>query len=92
MVQGTGQADLTNKGDGFVTDPSVLARNSSMSDPNLFFEQLIAAAYVRQVSLLLICCTSLTAGMRDTQVWHHAQDRLDPHDCCLVLETRSTYA
>ena len=48
MLQGTGQAALANWGDGFITDASTIA-TLGMSDPNLFFQQLLAKPYLRQV-------------------------------------------
>ena len=54
MVQGTGQAALANWGDGFITDAKTLATYSGMSDPNLFFQQLLAKPYLRQVGLWLM--------------------------------------
>ena len=51
MLQGTGQAQLANWGDGFITDLKTLQTYSGMSDPNLFFQQLLVKPYLRQVGL-----------------------------------------
>lgn len=51
MVQGTGQAALVNWGDGFVTDEATIA-SYTLSDANGFFEGIMTAPYLRQVSRL----------------------------------------
>ena len=50
MVQGTGQANLVNWGDGFVTDYSVI-NHYSLSDPNGFFQGIMSAPYLNQVTV-----------------------------------------
>lgn len=59
MIQGTGQAAVTNWGDGFITDQQTLSDNPGMSDPNLFFQTLVTKDYVNQVGGSFIssrCC------------------------------------
>ncbi|KAL3148715.1 hypothetical protein ABBQ38_014128 [Trebouxia sp. C0009 RCD-2024] len=50
MIQGAGQANLVNWGDGFVTDPATIQQNG-LSNPNPFFTALMATSYVNQVVL-----------------------------------------
>jgi len=52
MVQGTGQAALVNWGDGFITDEATIALYPGMSDANGFFEGIMTAPYLRQVSAM----------------------------------------
>eukprot|EP00891_Asterochloris_glomerata_P009180 jgi/Astpho2/9180/fgenesh1_pg.00137_%23_8_t len=52
MIQGCGQAQarlVNNWGDGFVTDPVVLAATPGASDPNPFFRSLMGRPYLDQV-------------------------------------------
>jgi hypothetical protein len=50
MIEGLGQQNYgsLNWGDGLATDPTVIA-NKKLSDPNLFFQQLLKKPYRRQV-------------------------------------------
>ena len=51
-LQGCGQAQarlVNNWGDGFVTDPVVLAATPGASDPNPFFRSLMGRPYLDQV-------------------------------------------
>lgn len=50
MIEGLGQQNYgtLNWGDGLITDPAVIA-NKKLSDPNLFFQQLLKKPYRRQV-------------------------------------------
>ena len=50
--QGCGQAQaglVNNWGDGFITDPAVLAAAPGASDPNPFFQSLMGKPYLNQV-------------------------------------------
>lgn len=52
FLQGTGQTALTRSpGDGFATDPNVIAQYN-LSDPNAFFKTLLIRSYVNQVCYL----------------------------------------
>lgn len=50
MIEGLGQQNYgsLNWGDGLITDAVVIA-NKKLSDPNLFFQQLLKKPYRRQV-------------------------------------------
>ena len=51
-LQGCGQAQaglVDNWGDGFITDPAVLAAAPGASDPNPFFQSLMGKPYLNQV-------------------------------------------
>ncbi len=54
MVQGTGQAQLVNWGDGFITDEATIQSYSGMSDANGFFQGIMTSPYLRQVSRLYV--------------------------------------
>ena len=48
MIQGSGQANLVNWGDGFVTDSAAI-KTYGLSDPNQFFTALMQKKYLNQV-------------------------------------------
>jgi hypothetical protein len=50
MIEGLGQQNYgsLNWGDGLITDAAVIA-NKKLSDPNLFFQQLLKKPYRRQI-------------------------------------------
>lgn len=48
LIQGSGQANLVNWGDGFVTDSAAI-KTYGLSDPNDFFTALMQTKFLNQV-------------------------------------------
>ncbi|DBA92448.1 TPA: hypothetical protein ACH3X1_002682 [Trebouxia sp. C0004] len=74
MVQGTGQAQLVNWGDGFITDQATIQSNPGMSNANGFFQGIMTSPYLRQVVLgphvYGPSVTQTTANIQGTGLWN----------------------